>query len=66
MNLQGNKGQALRVLPAVAAFTALYIHAFWKLATARGTRHTLWLKKLKSFESVFYFEKKCPFLAQII
>jgi len=62
MNIQGNKGQALRVLPAVAAFTALYIHAFWKLATARGTRHTLWLKKLKSFGSVlFILTKNAPF-----
>ena len=63
MNIQGNKGQALRVLPAVAAFTALYIHAFWKLATARGTRHPLWLKKLKSSGSVFLFREESPFFS---
>jgi hypothetical protein len=61
MNIQGNKGHALRVLPAVVSFTALYIHAFRKLAPARGTRHTLWLKKLKSFESVFYFGENALF-----
>jgi hypothetical protein len=47
MNIVGNKGQALRVLPAVAAFTAYNIHACATISDGERNATLLRLKELK-------------------